>query len=163
MACSSLTRFLSGPFIFFTIIMMIKSSLAWIVIFDDIPVWKPLLTELPLIWIGFCLIEWVATKRRMWMYLTMNLLLSGIFFAAIMYYKYYGVIVNYHALAQVNQVTSVKSSMFTLLDPYYLFIFADVLIIGGYSFVVGSSWGVQNDRIAFRLNDVPEDGLLRSF
>lgn len=111
--------------------MMIKSSLAWIVIFDDIPVWKPLLTELPLIWIGFCLIEWFAAKRRMWMYLAMNLLLSGIFFAAIMYYKYYGVIVNYHALAQVNQVTSVKSSMFSLLDPYYLFIFADVLIIGG--------------------------------
>ena len=48
-----------------------------------------------------------------------------------MYYKYYGVIVNYHALAQVNQVTSVKSSMFSLLDPYYLFIFADILIIGG--------------------------------
>ncbi|WP_405173064.1 LTA synthase family protein [Paenibacillus sp. FSL H8-0280] len=111
--------------------MMIKSSLAWIVIFDDIPVWKPLLTELPLIWIGFCLIEWFAVKRRMWIYLAMNLLLSGIFFAAIMYYKYYGVIVNYHALAQVNQVTSVKSSMFSLLDPYYLFIFADVLIIGG--------------------------------
>ncbi|WP_339305090.1 LTA synthase family protein [Paenibacillus sp. FSL R5-0519] len=131
MSRSSLTRFLSGPFIFFTIIMMIKSSLAWIVIFDDIPVWKPLLTELPLIWIGFCLIEWFAAKRRMWMYLAMNLLLSGIFFAAIMYYKYYGVIVNYHALAQVNQVTSVKSSMFSLLDPYYLFIFADVLIIGG--------------------------------
>ncbi|WYU95142.1 LTA synthase family protein [Paenibacillus sp. FSL H8-0280] len=131
MSRSSLTRFLSGPFIFFTIIMMIKSSLAWIVIFDDIPVWKPLLTELPLIWIGFCLIEWFAVKRRMWIYLAMNLLLSGIFFAAIMYYKYYGVIVNYHALAQVNQVTSVKSSMFSLLDPYYLFIFADVLIIGG--------------------------------
>ncbi|OMF04693.1 sulfatase [Paenibacillus amylolyticus] len=111
--------------------MMIKSSLAWIVIFDDILVWKPLLTELPLIWIGFCLIEWFAAKRRMWIYLAMNLLLSGIFFAAIMYYKYYGVIVNYHALAQVNQVTSVKSSMFSLLDPYYLFIFADVLIIGG--------------------------------
>ncbi|MCP1187172.1 LTA synthase family protein [Paenibacillus sp. 1781tsa1] len=131
MSRSSLTRFLSGPFIFFTIIMMIKSSLAWIVIFDDIPIWKPLLTELPLIWIGFCLIEWFAAKRRMWIYLAMNLLLSGIFFAAIMYYKYYGVIVNYHALAQVNQVTSVKSSMFSLLDPYYLFIFADVLITGG--------------------------------
>ncbi|WP_260503999.1 LTA synthase family protein [Paenibacillus illinoisensis] len=128
---SSLTRFLSGPFILFTVIMIIKSSLAWMVIFDDIPVWKPLLTELPLIWICFCLIEWFAAKRRMWAYLALNLVLSGIFFAAIMYYKYYGVIVNYHALAQVNQVTSVKSSMFSLLDPYYLFIFADILIIGG--------------------------------
>nr|WP_052016556.1 MULTISPECIES: LTA synthase family protein [unclassified Paenibacillus] len=131
MSRNSLTRFLSGPFIVFTVIMMIKSSLAWIVIFDDIPVWKPLLTELPLIWICFCLIEWFAAKRRMWLYLGLNLVLSGIFFAAIMYYKYYGVIVNYHALAQVNQVTSVKSSMFSLLDPYYLFIFADILVIAG--------------------------------
>lgn len=131
MSRSSLGRFLSGPFILFTVIMMIKSSLAWIVIFDDIPVWKPLLTELPLIWICFCLIEWFAAKRRMWAYLGLDLLLSGIFFAAIMYYKYYGVIVNYHALAQVNQVTAVKSSMFSLLDPYYLFIFTDIIVIGG--------------------------------
>ncbi|WP_235540843.1 LTA synthase family protein [Paenibacillus sp. Root52] len=128
---SSLTRFLKGPFIWFTLIMILKSSLAWIVIFDDIPLWKPLLTELPMIWACFCLIEWFAAKRRMWLYLGLNLLLSGIFFAAIMYYKYYGVIVNYHALAQVNQVTSVKSSMFSLLDPYYLFIFTDIVIIGG--------------------------------
>ena len=44
-----------------------------------------------------------------------------------MYYKYYGVIVTYHALAQVNQVGTVKTSIFSLLDPYYLLMFADII------------------------------------
>ena len=46
-----------------------------------------------------------------------------------MYYKYFGVIVTYHALEQVNQVTAVKDSVFTLLDPYYLFIFLDIFLL----------------------------------
>lgn len=46
-----------------------------------------------------------------------------------MYFKYYGVIVNYHALAQVNQVTEVKSSVFSLMDPYYLLVFADIIVL----------------------------------
>ncbi|MNZ72683.1 Lipoteichoic acid synthase 2 [compost metagenome] len=52
-----------------------------------------------------------------------------ILFAVIMYYKYYGVIVTYLALAQVNQVTAVKNSVFSLMDPYYLFIFTDIIIM----------------------------------
>ncbi len=43
-----------------------------------------------------------------------------ILFAVIMYYKYYGVIVTYLALEQVNQVTAVRNSVFSLMDPYYL-------------------------------------------
>ena len=49
-------------------------------------------------------------------YMSVNLLLTAIFFAAIMYYKYYGVIVTYHALEQVNQVTAVSNSVFSLMD-----------------------------------------------
>lgn len=100
------------------------------VIFDGIPPLSPLIKEIPFVWITFCLIEWFAKKRKMAYYLAVNLLLTGIFFAAIMYYKYFGVIVNYHALQQVNQVTAVKSSVFSLLDPYYLLIFLDIIVIG---------------------------------
>ncbi|AWB46783.1 sulfatase [Paenibacillus sp. CAA11] len=110
--------------------MIVKSYLAWMAIFDGIPPLSPLLKEIPFIWIIFCLIEWFASKRKMAYYLAVNLLLTGIFFAAIMYYKYYGVIVDYRALQQVNQVTAVKNSVFSLLDPYYLLIFLDILVIG---------------------------------
>ncbi|MFB5674880.1 LTA synthase family protein [Paenibacillus terreus] len=125
-----LVRLLQSPFILFTILMIFKSSLAWNSIFGEISLWRPMLTELPFIWLIFSFIEWFAAKRRLWYYMSVNLLLTGIFFAAIMYFKYYGVIVTYHALSQMNLAASVKSSMFSLLDPYYLLIFTDIAMLG---------------------------------
>ena len=109
--------------------MLLKSYLAWTVIFDDVMPWKPLITEIPFIWLVFSLIEWFASKRKLMAYMSVNLLLTAIFFAAIMYYKYYGVIVTYHALEQVNQVTAVSNSVFSLMDPYYLLIFTDIIVM----------------------------------
>ena len=105
------------PFLFFTVVLLVKSWLAWFVIFDDGPSWTLIFKELPFIWIFFCLIEWFATKRKIPIYLTVNLVLTGILFAVIMYYKYYGVIVTYKALDQVNQVTAVKNSVFSKYSP----------------------------------------------
>ncbi|WP_409341148.1 LTA synthase family protein [Paenibacillus sp. MBLB4367] len=118
------------PFILFSLILLLKSYLAWLVVFDNKISIMPLLTEIPFAWLLFCLIEWFASKRKLTYYLSVNLLLTAVFFAVIMYYKYYGVIVTYHALQQVNQVTAVSNSVFSLMDPYFLFIFIDILVFG---------------------------------
>ncbi|WP_213519447.1 LTA synthase family protein [Paenibacillus montaniterrae] len=115
------------PILFFSLIMLLKSALAWFVIFENGASWALLLKELPFVLIVFCLIEAFAKKRKMLYYLIANLLMTTILFAVIMYYKYYGVIVTYFALAQVNQVTAVKNSVFSLMDPYFLFIFTDIV------------------------------------
>ncbi|MEO3946006.1 LTA synthase family protein [Gorillibacterium sp. CAU 1737] len=125
-------HYLLKPFVFFSIILLLKSYLAWSVLFDSGSALNILLTEMPFIWILFCIVEWLATKRKLTIYLTINLAVTGLFFAVVMYYKYYGVIATYHALEQVNQVTAVKNSVFSLLQPYYLFLFTDVLVIGFY-------------------------------
>lgn len=133
----ALNRFRLGnikPFVFFTFILILKTYLAWIAIFEEMPPWGPLLKELPFIWALFCLIEWFSSKRKIGVYLTVNLIVTGIFFAAIMYHKYYGVMVTYHALQQVNQVTAVSNSVFSLLAPYYLLIFLDIVVIGFWLF-----------------------------
>lgn len=122
------------PFIFFSIIMILKSFLAWNAIFEGATPWIAIFKEIPFVLTLFCLIEWFATKRKMGIYLTVNLLITAILFAAIMYYKYYGVIVTYHALQQVNQVTAVKNSVFSLLQPYYLLIFLDIIVIWAWWF-----------------------------
>ncbi|WP_334077435.1 LTA synthase family protein [Paenibacillus sanfengchensis] len=122
------------PFVFFTFILILKTYLAWIAIFEEMPPWEPLLKELPFIWALFCLIEWFSSKRKIVVYLTVNLIVTGIFFAAIMYHKYYGVMVTYHALRQVKQVTAVSNSVFSLLAPYYLLIFLDIVVIGVWLF-----------------------------
>lgn len=109
--------------------MLIKSYLAWMVIFEGGPSWTTILKEVPFVLIVYCLIEWFASKRKLLYYTIANLLMTSILFAVIMYYKYYGVIVTYFALAQVNQVTAVKNSVFSLMDPYFLFIYTDVVIM----------------------------------
>ncbi|MGE7825311.1 LTA synthase family protein [Paenibacillus sp. NPDC093718] len=135
---------ITKPFIFFSVIMLLKSYVAWMVIFDDVMPWKPLITEIPFIWLVFSLIEWFASKRKLAAYMSVNLLLTAIFFAAIMYYKYYGVIVTYHALEQVNQVTAVSNSVFSLMDPYYLLIFTDII---GMFFLLWRSDRVKNWKV----------------
>ncbi|MFD0590467.1 LTA synthase family protein [Paenibacillus sp. GCM10027627] len=117
------------PILFFSFIMLIKSYLAWMVIFEGGPSWTTILKEVPFVLIVYCLIEWFASKRKLLYYTIANLLMTSILFAVIMYYKYYGVIVTYFALAQVNQVTAVKNSVFSLMDPYFLFIYTDVVIM----------------------------------
>lgn len=134
MSSHKVRQWLVKPFVFFTLIFILKSCLAWGVIFDDLFPWKTILTELPFVWALFSLIERFASKRKLGYYMTVNLLVTAIFFAAIMYFKYYGVIVTYHAAEQVNQVTAVRNSVFSLMDPYYLLIFADIIILGIYFF-----------------------------
>lgn len=117
------------PFAFFSVLLLLKSYLAYLVIFGSGVSLAPLLTEIPFIWLIFCLIEWFASKRKLLYYFMTNLLVTAIFFAVIMYYKYYGVFVTYHALEQVNQVTAVNKSVISLMHPYYLLIFTDILVL----------------------------------
>ncbi|MFD1953330.1 LTA synthase family protein [Paenibacillus thailandensis] len=129
-ALSARRLFVSGsPILVFSLIILIKSFIAWMVIFDE-PSWTALLKELPFALILFCAVEWFASKRKLMYYLLVNLVVTGILFAVIMYYKYYGVIATYLALEQVNQVTAVKNSVFSLMDPYFLLIFIDIIIFG---------------------------------
>lgn len=124
-----LRSFVSKPFVFFSVLMILKICLAKFVIFDEGSTWASLATGIPSIWLAFCLIELLLPKKKLGTYLVVDLILTSIYFAVIMYYKYFGVIVTYTALQQVNQVTEVKGSVFSLLHPYFLLIYVDVVIL----------------------------------
>lgn len=126
---TKLGAWISKPFVFFSILMVMKIYLAGVVVFDSSSAWLQLATGVPSIWVLFCLIEWLAPRRKLGVYVTVNLLLTTIYFAVIMYYKYFGVIVTYHALQQVNQVAEVKGSVFSLLHPYFLFVYIDIVAV----------------------------------
>ena len=112
------------------------------IIFDDASLWLPLLNGLPAVGVIFLFIEWRMTKRKILGYFIANLIITAIYFAAIMYHQYFGVIVTYHALQQVNQVTEVKGSVFQLLHPYFLLVFLDVVILAYFLFRKKTqSWG----------------------
>ncbi|WP_338130547.1 hypothetical protein [Cohnella ginsengisoli] len=108
MAWQRVRFWLTKPFVLFSLLMILKMYLAGYVIFEGWRLWLPLATGLPSVWVVFCLIELLAPRRKLGLYLTANGVLTSVYFAVIMYYKYFGVIVTYHALQQVNQVTEVK-------------------------------------------------------
>ncbi|QAY67965.1 LTA synthase family protein [Paenibacillus protaetiae] len=122
------------PFILFTVIMLLKLALVWGVVFraDGSSIWMMLGTGLASTWVVFSLVEMVLYKKKLGAYLFFDLIFTIIYFAVIMYYKYFGVIVTYHELRQVNQVSEVNNSVISLMDPYYLLIFIDIvaLVIG---------------------------------
>ncbi|WP_094092758.1 LTA synthase family protein [Paenibacillus physcomitrellae] len=118
------------PFLFFSIVMILKMVLVWAVVFrHEGSLIQSLLVGIPPVWFIFSLLESYAYKRKLSAYLIADLVLTIIYFAVIMYYKYFGVIVTYHELRQVNQVSEVNSSVFSLMDPYYLFVFTDIVVI----------------------------------
>jgi lipoteichoic acid synthase len=146
MQLSFLMRLLNRRILFFTLILLIKCAIAWFVVFDVGPSWMTLVTEVPFICVVFCLIEWAAKKRKMLYYMIMNLLFTLLYFTVLMYYKYYGIIVTYHALKQVDKVTVVGDSAYTLLNPYYLLLFVDIVVLAAIL------WRPKNKRIRQTLN-----------
>ncbi|WP_237690849.1 LTA synthase family protein [Paenibacillus caui] len=110
--------------------MILKMLLVWSVVFkEDGSLVLTLLSGIPPVWFIFCLLENFVYKRKLGAYLIVDLVLTIIYFAVIMYYKYFGVIVTYHELRQVNQVSEVNTSVMSLMDPYYLFIFTDIVVL----------------------------------
>ncbi|RXZ82711.1 LTA synthase family protein [Paenibacillaceae bacterium] len=140
-------RLWTKPFFIFSCIMIFKIYLTWFVLFNESSPWKPLVTDIISVWLLFCLIEYFTARRKLLLYMIVNLLLTTVFFAAIMYYKYYGVIVTYHALRQVNQVGEVKDSVFSLIDPQYMLIFIDIIVLSIW-FFAGKSMKHWRKRIA---------------
>ncbi|CAM3755887.1 LTA synthase family protein [Cohnella lubricantis] len=124
-----LRDFVSKPFVFFSVLMILKIYLAKFAVFNEAETWLALATGIPSVWLVFSLIELLLPKKKLGAYLVANLVMTSIYFAVIMYYKYFGVIVTYTALSQVNQVTEVKGSVFSLLHPYFLLIYVDVVIL----------------------------------
>lgn len=118
----------SSPFLAFAILLLAKDYLARLIIFNDYSIRTTLFISLPAIVIVLSLIELLAGKRKIWLYMICNLVLTSVYFAAIMYNQYFGIVVTYRALQQANQVTEVNASVINLMHPYFLLIYIDVVV-----------------------------------
>ena len=118
------------PFAIMTVVMAVKSLIAWQAIFGPEAGMRPFITDLATVWLLLAILELVFVRGKVIWYLVINLVLTTVYFSAIMYYHYYGVIVTYHALGQINQVTAVKDSVFSLLHPEYLLLYTDIIVVG---------------------------------
>ena len=89
---------------------------------------------LPAEWLSvlalLCLIELVTPARGKWgMYLAFNLIMSLLFFAATVYFAYFGTVPTYAVLSGINQVPEVKASVASLLRPEQFLYFLDLPVL----------------------------------
>lgn len=115
--------------LFFSIIMLAKSYFTWYYLFEDGPSWSTWIKEIPFVLLIFCLIEWFATKRKIAIYMLVNLLITILFFSLIIYHNHFGIIATSQVIGQAKQVGAVKKSIFAVIHPEYMLIFLDIIII----------------------------------
>jgi len=68
-------------------------------------------------------------KREMLIYIAANAILTIILLTIIVYYSYYGNVITYKALLQINQIGGIKLSIMDLLEPIAIFLFVDIFVV----------------------------------
>lgn len=68
-------------------------------------------------------------KREIFFYFTINIGFTLLLLTLVTYFNYYGNIITYKALLQVNQIGGIKLSIIDLLEPVSIFFFMDMAIV----------------------------------
>jgi lipoteichoic acid synthase len=120
-----------GTFFFlFIVSVVLKIIFARYILFREVNFLDIISLELSYILLFACLIEYIAiAKLKTPLYLLLNLILSTLFFGIIVYHSYFGNIPTYYALMQAGQVGAVKDSVNQLIQPEYLFLYVDILVL----------------------------------
>lgn len=110
--------------------MLIKAIFVRFLLFEDINFIDTISLEFCYILLFACLIEYIAnSKVKFSAYLSLNLLLSTLFFGITVYHSYFGNIPTYYALMQAGQVGAVKDSVNQQIQPEYFLLYTDFIVM----------------------------------
>ncbi|WP_137792012.1 LTA synthase family protein [Bacillus sp. E(2018)] len=122
--------FFGTLFFTFTVSLLLKAIFVRYLLFDDINMFDTIYLELSYILLFTGLLEYIANpKWKFTAYVSLNLLLSTLFFGITVYHSYFGNIPTYYALMQAGQVGAVKDSVNQLIQPEYFIFYGDFLIL----------------------------------
>lgn len=116
-------------FILFLIILMLKIYFVRMELFHDSSIIRAVFFESGLILLFLTLIETLFNKARIYLYLAFDFVYSVFLITVLLYNKQFGRIVNYHSLNDIAQLPVVKSSIAALIQPGYLLLFGDFVIL----------------------------------
>jgi lipoteichoic acid synthase len=99
-------------------------------LFKEFQPLETLAFELVYIVFFLSLFELIKRERVKWItYLVFNIIVTGLLLGLVLYFKYSGQIVSIIMLSQLNQVGTVKDSVFKLLHPIYAVLLIDLFVI----------------------------------
>lgn len=124
-----LTKFFTSHLFVVTAILVVKIILLRYLLFGKADITQTLLLELSYILVFTALIELIAGKWKPGAFLLLNLIFSTLFLSVVLYYAFFGRIVTYSALFQLNQVGTISDSVTALIRPIYFLFFAEIVVL----------------------------------
>ena len=117
-------------FFLFLPLFMCKFLIVRYFLFKEFQLFETIALELVYIVFFLSLFELIKRERLKWItYLVFDIVVTGLLLGLVLYFKYSGQIVSIIMLSQLNQVGTVKDSVFKLLHPIYAVLLLDLLII----------------------------------
>jgi len=108
--------------------MFLKFLIVRSLLFEEVNFLHTLLVELCYILILFGLVELITShKLKRIIYIVLNGIITILLFAILIYNNYFGYIVTANALKQIDQVGTIKDSVFQLIEPVYFILFLDFM------------------------------------
>lgn len=129
-----------SQFLVFVSLILLKFLFVRGLLFENSNFLYSIFVEIGYILLILCLIELLPfQKMRKGLYITVNLIFTIILLAILIYHDYFGYIVTIHVFSQIGQVGTVKDSILQLIDPIYLLLFVDFIILTIYFFLIRKS------------------------
>jgi len=126
---SNLRRFLTSQYAIFSIILTTKAVLIHLFLFHDFDLIKAFILEGCYIFLLMGLIEFLPARFRNMAYFIGDAVLTTLFGGIVLYVAYFNTVPTYFALFQLGQVSAISDSVFSLLNPLYLLMYVDMLIL----------------------------------
>ena len=99
-------------------------------LFKEFQLLETITLELVYIVFFLTLLELIPRERIKWIaYIIFNVIVTGLLLGLVLYFKYSGQIVSIIMLSNLNQVGTVKDSVFKLLHPIYALLLVDLILI----------------------------------
>ncbi|MDN4492174.1 LTA synthase family protein [Ureibacillus aquaedulcis] len=116
-------------FFIFTAILFLKFIFTRSLLFEGIDFFQTLFVELCYLFILFGLIELIPTyKVKKIIYLLLDIFLTILLTVILVYHNYFGYIVTIHAFSLINQIGTIRDSIFQLIEPIYVVLYIDFII-----------------------------------
>jgi lipoteichoic acid synthase len=132
-------------FFIFIPILLVKFFIVRSLLFEDTNLFHTIALEIGYLLLIFGLVEFLTSKKlKNILYIAVNLILTILLVAILIYHDYYGYIVTVHAFSLLGQVGAVKDSVFELIDPIYFVLFVDFVLLILYAFIRRNSPALEN-------------------
>ncbi len=125
------------PYFAIFLLLFLKVIVFRIIVFDTKSIFHIAFVEFP-VWAFLMAVAILLFKKRIWLTAGIfNLLVSGAFFAVVLYSRYYSTIPSYYDLRQTTQSSTVGTTILLLMNPMDFLFFLDAVIL----LVLARRWG----------------------